>query len=118
MTTSTLPFIHSRGFKCCNESPALNHFSDCLECLARKAFCQIVRSLLLCRNFLDFDGAVLDLFPKVVPFDAEVLRPASDLLLCRKEKSSIVILKNLTSDRRREGWRQLDACNDFEEEAS
>ena len=55
----------------------------------------VVGPLFLGTNFLNIKGTFRpDVGPEVMPLDQIILGPASDVLICGKEKRPIVVLKN------------------------
>ncbi len=55
------------------------------------------------------------MLPEEVPLHLETLRAVGYALVNSKEESAIVVFEDLALDRRREGVREFDAGNDFQE---
>ena len=62
------------------ELPTLDELSDALEGFTIKAFREIIGSLVLSLDFVDFNGTVADVTPKEMPLHQKILVSVGDSL--------------------------------------
>jgi hypothetical protein len=94
----------------------LDELAYVLEGLTIEAFSEIVGPLFFGVDFQHSDIPVVDVAPKEVPLDEEILRPVGDALFGGEKKGAVVILEYATTDGRLELRRETQGADDFGEE--
>jgi len=78
--------------------PTLDQLADHLVLLTRQTFGKVVSTLLLGINLQNLDFTPVDMRPKEVPLDQELLGTTGDSLTGGQQQCAIVVLKNATSE--------------------
>ena len=69
-------------------------------------------------NLLDVERSIADLFPKMVPLDAKVLRAIGDLLLSSQQERSVVVFEHTALESGGDSLRKLDAGCDLQKQVT